>query len=197
MDLKDCNQCIERKYGQGPVPGCGNIELVKICLLGRNPGRDEDALGRPFVGRAGGRLNEGLCLAGLLRILCFITNVAKCMTPSNVAPTQQCLRICSNTWLRDELSNLRQLELVVALGNQALHYFERLGTVGELHGTFLPITAGKIPGKADVKLFVSYHPSAALRSTMVDRLFTNDMIKLGKYLRAHNLVGAAATTGGK
>ncbi len=197
MDLKDCNQCAERKYGQGPVPGCGNIELVKICLLGRNPGRDEDAIGRPFVGRAGGRLNEGLHLAGLLRMWCRVTNVSRCMTPPNVAPTQQCLRICSATWLKDELVSLRQLELVVALGNQALHYFERLGTVGELHGTLLSIQAGKIPGKANVKLFVSYHPSAALRSTIVNRLFTNDMIKLGKYLRANNLVGAAATTGGK
>ena len=188
MDLKDCNQCAERQYGRGPVPGIGNPKLAKVCLLGRNPGRDEDAIGRPFVGRAGGRLNEGICLAGLLRSMCWVDNVSKCMTPTNVAPTQQCLRICSDTWLTDELAALPKLELVVTLGNQALHYFERHGTVGELHGTVLPVDADRIPGKTDVHIFVSYHPSAALRSTMMDKHFTNYMTRLGHYLRKHDLV---------
>lgn len=186
MELKDCNLCRERRYGTGPVPGCGNLELAEICLLGRNPGVEEDPLKRPFVGRAGGKLNEGLVLASLLRSICRVTNVAKCMTPTNVAPTQQCLRTCSNTWLRDELCAMAQLKLVVTLGNQALHYFERLGTVGELHGTVLPAETDRV-GKEGVSVFVSYHPSAALRSTIMNRHFMNDMVKLSHYLRKNKL----------
>lgn len=192
MELKDCKLCRERDYGTGPVPGCGNCELAEICLLGRNPGVEEDPIKKPFVGRAGGKLNEGLVLAKLLRSICYVTNVGKCMTPTNVQPTQQCLRICSDTWLTDELIALPKLKLVVTLGNQALHYFERHGTVGELHGTVLPVAAGKIPGKADVSIFVSYHPSAALRSTLMNKHFTNDMMRLGHYLRQHGLVKLAA-----
>ena len=182
MELKDCNLCRERDYGTGPVPGCGNCALAKICLLRRNPGVEEDPIKKPFVGRAGGKLNEGLVIAKLLRSICYVTNVSKCMTPTNVAPTQQCLRICSDTWLKDELIALPKLKLVVTLGNQALHYFERHGTVGELHGTVLPVEASKV-GKEGVSIFVSYHPSAALRSTLMNTHFVNDMTKLGRYLR--------------
>jgi len=114
------------------------------------------------------------------------------MTPTNVNPTQQCLRICSDTWLKDELHSIVQLELVVTLGNQALHYFEKRGTVGELHGTVIPVTKDKV-GKEGVSIFVSYHPSAALRSTLMNTHFMNDMQKLCHYLRKNKLVMEAAS----
>jgi len=195
MELKNCDLCRERTYGTGPVPGCGNMQLAQVCLLGRNPGVEEDPIKKPFVGRAGGKLNEGCVLARLLRSMCYVTNVSKCMTPTNVNPTQQCLRICSDTWLTDELIALPKLKLVVTLGNQALHYFERHGTVGELHGTVLPVDAGRIPGKEGVSIFVSYHPSAALRSTLMNTHFMNDMTKLGRYLRKNSLVPADEVCG--
>lgn len=184
MTLKDCNLCIERNYGTGPVPGCGDLNAL-VCLLGRNPGISEDPVGRPFVGRAGGKLNEGLWVAKLPRQHCYVTNVSKCMTPTNVKPTQQCLRICSSTWLKKELDSLKQLKLVVVLGNQALHYFERHLTVGDLHGFVLPARENY-----SCPIFVSYHPSAALRSTIMNRHFIDDMFKLGHYLRKNKLVQA-------
>lgn len=187
MELKDCELCLERKYGTGPVPGCGNAKLAEICLLGRNPGVSEDPVGRPFVGRAGGKLNEGLMVAVLSRLNCWVTNVSKCMTPTDVQPTQQCLRVCSDTWLKQELCDLQKLKLVITLGNQALHYFERLATVGELHGTFFPTAAAKV-GREGVNVFVSYHPSAALRSSLMNEHFMKDMLKLGKYLKENGFV---------
>lgn len=186
MDLKDCKQCREREYGTGPVPGCGNIDAL-VCLLGRNPGVQEDPLGKPFVGKAGGKLNEGLWLAHLPRNLCWVTNTSKCMTPTNIKPTQQCLRICSSTWLRPELYQLKRVKLIVALGNQALHYFNRQATVGEYHGLVLPAPY-ECTGKENVSIFVSYHPSAALRSTMMNKHFISDMAKLGQYLRKNKLL---------
>lgn len=182
MILKDCKLCIERKYGTGPVPGCGSLEAL-ICLLGRNPGVSEDPVGRPFVGRAGGKLNEGLWTAKLPRSLCYVTNVSKCMTPSDVKPSQQCLRICSDTWLKDELDSLKQLKLVIVLGNQALHYFERHISVGDMHGYVLPAR-----GDYSYDVFVSYHPSAALRSTLMNQHFMSDMARLGHHLRKKKLV---------
>ena len=186
MELKDCKQCREREYGTGPVPGCGNIDAL-VCLLGRNPGVQEDPVKRPFVGKAGGKLNEGLWLAKLPRAACWVDNVSKCMTPSNVKPTQQCLRICSETWLKPTLYNMKELKLVVVLGNQALHYFEPREVVGDLHGTVLPVAAGKV-GKEGVSMFVSYHPSAALRSTIMNGYFINDMTRLSCYLRKNKLI---------
>lgn len=183
MLLKDCKLCPEREYGRGPVPGCGDI-LALFCLLGRNPGKSEDAIGRPFVGKAGGKLNEGLSRAGLSRTLCWVDNVSKCMTPSDVKPTQQCQRICSTTWLNDTLRNLTRLELVVTLGNEALHVFFRNLTVGEYHGLILPTQHDHRP----LDIFVSYHPSAALRSTLMNRHFVDDMVKLGQHLKKNHLI---------
>ena len=184
MELKDCKLCPEREYGNGPVPGCGDL-CVQFCLLGRNPGRSEDSLGRPFVGKAGGKLNEGLVLAGLPRARCYVSNVAKCMTPSNVNPTQQCQRICTTTWLDDELYRLAQLKLIVTLGNEALHVFFKQLTVGEYHGLILPTWLGE----RNIDIFLSYHPSAALRSTLMNKHFMGDMTKLGQHLKKNRFVG--------
>lgn len=186
MNLEDCKMCREREYGTGPVPGCGNINAL-VCLLGRNPGVSEDPVGRPFVGKAGGKLNEGLWKAKLPRAVCWIDNTSKCMTPTNIKPTQQCLRVCSETWLKPTLCSMQQLKLIVTLGNQALHYFERGITVGEYHGLVLPAAEAKV-GRKGISIFISYHPSAALRSTLMNRHFMDDMTKLYHYLRKQNLV---------
>jgi len=183
MELDDCKLCPEREYGDGPVPGCGN-PCSQFCLLGRNPGKSENTVGRPFVGKAGGKLNEGLMLARLPRVLCYVTNVSKCMTPKDVKPTQQCQHICTTTWLNDELTRLTKLKLIVTLGNEALHVFFKQLTVGEYHGLILP---GKFNGRA-IDIFVSYHPSAALRSTLMNRHFTDDMCRLGQHLKKYKFV---------
>lgn len=183
MLLKECRLCPEREYGQGPVPGCGD-QGVRFCLLGRNPGRSEDSLGRPFVGKAGGKLNEGLTIAHLSRALCWVDNVSKCMTPADVKPTQQCQRICRTAWLDDTLKSLTQLRLIVTLGNEALHVFFRRLTVGEYHGLILP---GKIDERS-IDIFCSYHPSAALRSTLMNKHFMNDMTRLGQHLKKEHLI---------
>ena len=97
------------------------------------------------------------------------------------------LKICSQTWLSQELCDLKELKLIVTLGNQALHYFEPHEVVGDLHGTVLPTTIKKV-GKEGVSIFCSYHPSAALRSTVMNRHFIDDMTKLGEYLKRNKLV---------
>ena len=177
MELKDCALCPERKYGQGAVPGEGNCKLAQICLLGRNPGEHEDKSGCPFIGRAGRKLNEGLQYAGILRNECWVTNVSKCYTPSNVAPSAACLKLCRKTWLLDELAHLAQLRLIVTFGNQALQIFEPLARVGELHGYSFEVNR---PWQLEdrITIFCSFHPSAALRATNVNKMFLADMTKL-------------------
>jgi len=180
MELKDCNLCKERSYGKGPVAGEGNKDLAQVCILGRNPGKTEDIQGKPFVGKAGQKLNQGLVLAGLIRVNCYITNVVKCMTPTNVSPSVNCQKMCREKWLNDEMKSLKRLRLVLTLGNHALQYFEPLARVGELHGySFL---TDKPWGEGRIRIFVSYHPSAALRNSVIDDKFRKDMLKLKELL---------------
>lgn len=177
MKFEDCVLCNERHYATKPVPGEGNSKLAQICLLGRNPGEKEDESGRPFIGRAGRKLNEGLQFAGILRNTCWVTNVSKCYTPKNVAPSAKCLRTCQRTWLLDELARLKQLRLIVAFGNQALHVFESLARVGELHGYSFDVDRPWEPEKR-ITVFCSYHPSAALRMSNINKMYLADMVKL-------------------
>jgi len=67
------------------------------------------------------------------------------------------------------------IEVVVALGNHALQYFEPLATVGALHGCFFEARGYKV--------FCSYHPAAALRAEQVNKIFLDDMLKLGSELK--------------
>lgn len=75
---------------------------ARIVALGEGLGEDEEAQGRPFVGRAGYILDRALYEAGLPRDAIFITNAARCR-PINAAgknrtPTVQELGFCRG-WL--------------------------------------------------------------------------------------------------
>ncbi len=189
MELNECTLCPERRYGQGPVPGKGNSKLAQICLLGRNPGVTEDEMRIPFIGRAGRKLNEGLQFAGILRNECWVTNVCKCYTPSNVTPTAASLKAC-RLWLLPELASLEKLRLIVVLGNQALQVFEPLARVGELHGYSFEADQPWQPEKK-ITIFCSFHPSAALRGSDVNKMFLADMVKLGQ-LEKENFINASS-----
>lgn len=176
MELEDCDLCIERAYAKQPVPGEGPLDSA-VCFLGRNPGRQEDREGRPFRGPAG-KLLDNYFPTNLRREKCRITNVSKCMTPGGVAPSKKCQEMCRETWLAPELNRMKNLRLIVTLGNDALKQFFRNYSVGQLHGVAL--TAGflfAVPERAS-RMFVSYHPSYALRSIYGEKVFEKDMKKL-------------------
>ena len=55
----------------------------KIFLVGEAPGKDEDIIGKPFVGYAGRTLNWLLSQAGINRPECLVGNVARERPPGN------------------------------------------------------------------------------------------------------------------
>ena len=50
---------------------------ARVILVGEQPGDREDIVGAPFVGPAGGILDEALEAAGIDRKTVFLTNVVK------------------------------------------------------------------------------------------------------------------------
>ncbi|HKQ11424.1 MAG TPA: uracil-DNA glycosylase, partial [Rhizomicrobium sp.] len=61
-----------------------------IMLIGEAPGRDEDRIGKPFVGRAGQLLDKMLASIGLDRASnAYITNVINWRPPNNRDPTPE------------------------------------------------------------------------------------------------------------
>ncbi|HEU5033675.1 MAG TPA: uracil-DNA glycosylase [Mycobacteriales bacterium] len=126
----------------------------RLMLVGEAPGAQEDATGRPFVGRAGQLLDALLAEAGLDRASVAVANVVKCRPPNNRPPTRREAKQCSG-WLDRQVA-LVDPALVVTLGGTALAW--ALGP-----GTRLRDARGVVHAWRDRRLIATYHPSAAIR----------------------------------
>src|SRR6185369_17352275 len=76
------------KSAKNLVFGEGNLN-PKIYFLGEAPGRMEDELGRPFVGRSGRLLRKKLIQNGLKENQVYITSVIRFRPPKNKTPSMQ------------------------------------------------------------------------------------------------------------
>ena len=83
MLIKNCDL---KKNATNLVFGDGNIN-AKIMIIGEGPGAQEDAEGKPFVGRAGKLLDKMLNAIKLDREKVYISNVVNYRPPSNRRPT--------------------------------------------------------------------------------------------------------------
>lgn len=75
--VKGCVKCGLSKTRTQTVFGEGDPD-APVLFIGEGPGKDEDASGRPFVGRAGQKLNDMIGAMGMKREDVFICNIVKC-----------------------------------------------------------------------------------------------------------------------
>jgi uracil-DNA glycosylase family 4 len=108
-----CRRCQLRKGCKQVIFGEGKMD-AEIVLIGEGPGRAEDELGRPFVGRAGQLLDNILLAVGLSRAEIFIGNIVKCRPPGNRTPTPDEVRTCL-PFLRAQLRLIKP-KIIVCLG---------------------------------------------------------------------------------
>lgn len=152
--ISDCTQCSLRETATQPV--CGNGEVgVKYMVIGEAPGREEDAAGVPFIGKAGKRLDKLLALAGIDINDCYITNVIRCRPPKNRDPRKGEIKACVK-WLDEEI-RLVKPQYIIALGAIPTGLFSKYG-ISQLHGTMIDFewNGEKTP------IIFQYHPAAAL-----------------------------------
>ncbi|MBI2857049.1 MAG: uracil-DNA glycosylase [Chloroflexi bacterium] len=109
--------------GKQPVFGEGELDAV-LAVVGEAPGREEEAQGRPFVGRAGRLLDRLFLAASLQRGELWVTNVVK-WRPTRTAGGRERTVIprrdevaASVRWLLAELAIVKP-QLVLCLGNLA------------------------------------------------------------------------------
>ena len=79
--------CELKKNATNLVFSDGNINS-KIMIIGEGPGANEDAKGKPFVGRAGKLLDKMLAAIQLDRTKVYISNVVNYRPPANRKPTE-------------------------------------------------------------------------------------------------------------
>jgi len=156
------------------VPGSGNTTNPKLVFVGEGPGRNEDLVGKPFVGRGGKLLDELLESASLKREEVYITNIVKCRPPKNRKPKPDEVEICTSHYLEKQL-DLLQPKLVCTLGATALQYFTGETEMGSAHGKLFRTRSG-------MPLLATYHPAAVFRNRKLKKSLQEDLQKIPGFL---------------
>ena len=152
--ISTCRNCPLCEGRTNTVPGEGNSDSPDIMFIGEGPGADEDAQGRPFVGKAGQLLTKMIEAMGYQREEVFIANIVKCRPPNNRAPLPEEMEACL-PYLRQQIRVINP-KVVVGMGATAIK-----GLLGKTAGiTRLRGTWQEYEG---IKLMPTFHPSYLLR----------------------------------
>lgn len=119
-EAQACRDCPLAATRTNVVFGEGYPE-APLVFVGEGPGAQEDATGRPFVGRAGKLLDECMGECRLSRKHVYICNVVKCRAciiegsrAQNRAPRPAEIGACAR-WLDQQLATIAPL-VIVCLG---------------------------------------------------------------------------------
>lgn len=115
-----CSNCELAGTRKNVVFGEGNPESP-LMIIGEGPGANEDATGRPFVGRAGALLDEALAACRMNRKHVWICNVLKCRAcimengrTRNRPPSTEEIASCT-PWLEMQIEIIRP-SVILCLG---------------------------------------------------------------------------------
>ena len=171
-EVKACMNCALAQTRRTVVFGEGN-ERADVVFVGEAPGEEEDAQGRPFVGRAGKFLDQMIQRVGLSRKDVFICNVLKCRPPQNREPDPAEVEKCKG-YLFAQLQ-LVHPKVICTLGRHAYNTLMNVDArITKIRGQFTEYNG--------VKLLPTYHPSFLLRNQERVKEAMEDMEKLREIL---------------
>lgn len=167
---KKCGLCETRKQ----TVFADGIPHAPLMVVGEGPGVDEDATGRPFVGKSGQLLDRMLKAVGASRTNnTYIANVVKCHPPGNRNPEQAEIDQCSPYLVQQiKASGPKVLLLVGRFAIQTLLNTKK--PVGELRGTVHRVIVDGL----DIPAVVTYHPAYLLRRPEEKQKAWDDLLLL-------------------
>ncbi len=142
-----------------------------IMLIGEAPGRDEDRIGKPFVGRAGQLLDKMLAAIALNRKTnAYITNVINWRPPDNRDPSPEEAAQCL-PFLRRHIE-LANPGVIILLGAVAARHVVGISDgIMKLRGRWLEYRVGD----RMVPLMPTLHPAYLLRQPAHKKLAWRDL----------------------
>ena len=149
---RDATQTV---FGEGPLD-------ARLVLVGEQPGDQEDAAGRPFVGPAGQLLDRALEEAQIDRASVYVTNAVKHFKyerrgKRRIHQTPETPEIQACRWWLDQELDLIRPRILVALGATAARaMLGKAVTISRTRGTPIPLDNG-------IEGWVTVHPSFLLR----------------------------------
>ncbi|MFM7808668.1 MAG: uracil-DNA glycosylase [Planctomycetota bacterium] len=160
LHAHECPHCTTATAHTRLVFGEGNPD-AELVFVGEAPGETEDKLGRPFVGRAGEKLDEMIHAMGLRREDVYIANVLKSRPPENRTPLQHEVDACG-PYLIEQILTIRP-EVIVTLGGPATKLLLATDVgITRLRGVW---SDWRSPGgEASIPVMPTYHPAYLLRN---------------------------------
>lgn len=157
-----CTSCTLSERRRNVVFGEGNPSSP-LVLVGEGPGDNEDATGRPFVGRAGQLLDKALLDNRLTREHVYICNVVKCRAcdwstgkPVNRPPSEEEIASCRQ-WLVPQLEAIAPKVILCVGGPSARTLIRKDFKITAERGKYFPCDLAKT-------VLATLHPAYILRN---------------------------------
>lgn len=158
---------------------CDGVEDADVMLVGEAPGREEDELGKPFVGRSGQLMDRMFASIGLSRKTnLFISNVIFWRPPGNRPPTQGEIAACL-PFIRRAIELKKPKLLIFIGGMSAQTLLAKEAGVMRLRNKRLSYAG---PDGAAVNAMVMLHPAYLLRRPQEKRLAWTDLLLAESWL---------------
>lgn len=159
---ESCPHCTRQTTHTQTVFGEGN-PAAHLMFIGEAPGEEEDRTGRPFVGRAGQKLDEIIKAMGLSREQVYIANVLKSRPPQNRTPLPHEVESCA-PFLSEQI-RIIQPKAIVALGGPAAKWLLQTDIgITRLRGQWGVYRDGDL----EIPVMPTFHPAYLLRNYTVD-----------------------------
>jgi DNA polymerase len=167
-DIGECTRC-GLCSGRTQVVNTHGNHKARLMFVGEAPGADEDAQGKPFVGRAGQLLTKMIEAMGMKRADVIIGNVNRCRPPGNRQPTLEEAAIC-RPFLFREIATVRP-QVIVVMGNTALrNLLEIKAGISSVRGRFHDYYG--------IPVMPTFHPAYLLRDPSKKRETWEDLKKV-------------------
>ena len=167
--IKFIKNCDLKKSATNLVFGDGNINS-KIMFIGEGPGAQEDAEGKPFVGRAGKLLDKMLTAIKLDRTKVYISNVVNYRPPENRSPTEVEIERYL-PYLKNHIEIINP-KILVLLGKTALNaLIGNEAVISKARGKWIQ----KNIGTAKTWIIASFHPAYLMRQPEQKKLAWIDL----------------------
>jgi len=154
-------------------------DTAALMVIGEGPGRDEDASGRPFVGRAGQLLDRMLAAIDESDETTHITNVVYWRPPGNRTPTDLELTLCQ-PFLDRQIALVDPKVILLVGGAAAKAMLETKSGIMRTRGTWHE----RALGGQTRQVIATLHPAYLLRSPAAKALAWDDLRAVRRALQS-------------
>ena len=167
--LEGFEGCALKRSATHTVFADGN-PASRIMFIGEAPGRDEDRIGLPFVGRAGKLLDKMLAAIHLDRSSAYITNVLNWRPPENRDPSPEEAAQCL-PFLRRHIELVNPGIIILLGAVAARHVMGFSEGIMKLRGRWLEYRVGETM----IPVMPTLHPAYLLRQPAHKKLAWRDL----------------------